>query len=232
MNAITSHECSDVLRWMSPSSWPPGGSRALGRARPNQSWSTSKRFRPRATDHGNGTRCEYRSLAVRRGGCEPASSTTLIDAAARFELQGGPRIAPIDPIGHARMSVPGIGDAVEAGRVERGERQGLLCELARRRPSAPDRRRTSMGLHRIGSRGADGARSRGEARPGSSARATLALAFPPQTRDHQARCRASRHEPDGNGSARRPTSDDLAGTLDRLGVVDALALGADPDHRG
>src|SRR5215475_5352452 len=98
MNAITSHEGSDVLRWMSPSSWPPGGSRALGRARPNESWSISKRFRPRATDHGDGTRCKYRSLAVRRGECEPASSTKLIDAAAWFELQGGPKIQTIGPL--------------------------------------------------------------------------------------------------------------------------------------
>ena len=130
MNAITSHEGSDVLRWMSPSSWPPGGSRALGRSRPNESWSTSKRFRPRATDHGDGTRCEYRSLAVRRGGCEPASSTTLIDAAARFELQGGPRNQPSDPIGHARMSCPGIGGAAQAGRVDLGgERRDRAVRL-------------------------------------------------------------------------------------------------------
>ena len=128
MNSITSHEGSDILRWMSPSSWPPGGSRALGRARPNESWSTSKRFRPRATDHGDGTRCEYRSLAVRRGGCEPASSTTLIDAATRFELQCGRRIRTIGPIGHACVAVSCTRGAAQCGRVdlvgERGDRTG------------------------------------------------------------------------------------------------------------
>jgi hypothetical protein len=131
MNAITSpHEGSDVLRLMSPAFRPPGGRRALGRSGPNESWSASKKFLRRANDHGDGTRCDYRSLAVRRGGCEPASSSTLIDAAAWFELQGDPRIQTIGPIGHACVAVSCTGSAAQCGRVdlggERWDRTGRL----------------------------------------------------------------------------------------------------------
>jgi hypothetical protein len=161
MNAITSHEGSDVLRLTSPSSWPPRGSRALGRSRPNESRSTSKRFRPRATDQGDGTRCEYRSRAVRRGGCEPASSSTLIDAAAWFELQGGPRIQTIGPIGHACVAVSCTGSAAECRRVDHGgerrHRAGRLEPVA-----------GSCSQRRSGKSGRGGGRSPGVAIPGTN----------------------------------------------------------------